>query len=272
MHAQAREYGVITEEATVRLLPRAFDGTRIFFITDLHRRAIPDGLIAQCLEAGGADLVIIGGDLAEKGVPLARTRANIHKLRRIAPIYAIYGNHDTVCDQRALEVMLREEGVHVLVNSNVLLEQGGERVLLCGIDDSIHDRDRLDLALDGTLAGIAESEEGRRSVCKILLAHDPLIAAQLSGMEADLILSGHTHGGQMRLPLYGPLLRTRSVRLYRSGWFEIGARQKAAGEAAARLLVSNGFGTSKVPLRLFVPPQTHLLTLRCPTPDRSGQS
>jgi len=264
MRMEAYRYQLDQHEITLERLPEAFDGTRLLFISDIHRRVIPDEVVERCREAGGAELVLIGGDLREKGVPLERIRSNLRKLASVAPVYFVYGNHDHDEDIRPFEVMLQEERVHMLVNESVTLAQkDGSRIRLAGVDDPRTNRDKLALTL-------SEPEDGNR-LFTLLLAHDPLIAGRLlPSLPIDLILSGHTHGGQIVLPLFGPLLKTKSLHAYGRGWFKLPASQTAE-PVSPLLFVSCGFGTSKFPLRLLAPAQLHILTLKSEqVPDRSS--
>jgi predicted MPP superfamily phosphohydrolase len=255
------------DEQTVALprLPFSFAGTRILFISDIHRRAIPEDIIIRCKAAGGADLVLIGGDLREKGVPLERSRDNIRKLASIAPIYMVYGNHDHDEDLRPFEVMLQEERVRLLVNESVVLEQkDGSQIRLAGVDDPRTGRDRLALAL-------SEPEDGD-SLFTLLLAHDPLIAARMKpDTPVDLILCGHTHGGQIVLPVLGPVFRTKSLKHYSRGWFKL-TKRTSPDSVSPLLFVSCGFGTSKMPLRLLAPAEFHLITLHSGAADQDQSS
>ncbi|MFC5650848.1 metallophosphoesterase [Paenibacillus solisilvae] len=245
------------DEQTIELqrLPASFDRTRILFISDIHRRSITDDLIARCLSAGRTDLVLIGGDLREKGVPLQRSRENIRKLMKIAPVYMVYGNHDYDEDIRPLEVMLQEERVRLLHNESVVLEQkDGSRIRLAGVDDPRTKRDRLERAL-------SEPADGDE-LFTLLLAHDPAIVFRMEGASSiDLILCGHTHGGQVALPFIGPVMRHPFEKICWRGWFNLNNPQ-TAGEWLPRLFVSCGYGTSKLPIRLLAPAQLHLFTLR----------
>ncbi|WP_274651676.1 metallophosphoesterase [Paenibacillus humicola] len=251
MVAASFRYRLDVQTVAHERLPGGFDGTRVLFISDVHRRVIPDAVIARCADTGGAELVLVGGDLREKGVPLARSRTNIRKLRRIAPIYLVYGNNDHRMDIRPLEVMLEEERVRVLSNESVVLEKGGSRIRLAGVDDPRTERDRLPLAL--------EEPEGGGPSFTLLLAHDPIIATRISpDMRIDLALCGDTHGGQVVLPLLGPLVRRFSVMNFRCGWFR---PFKQPGGETFRMFVSCGFGTSGMPIRFGTPAELHLFTL-----------
>jgi predicted MPP superfamily phosphohydrolase len=261
MVAVSYRYRLDVQTVALERLPEAFDGTRLLFISDLHRRVIPDEMIDRCREAGGADLVLVGGDLREKGVPVSRSCENIRKLRSIAPVYLVYGNNDHDDDLRPLEVMLEEERVRLLVNEAVVLEQrDGSRIRLAGVDDPRTKRDRLALAL-------SEPDDGR-SLFTILLAHDPIISTRLQPeTPVDLVLCGDTHGGQVVLPFLGPIVRRHSVVKLRRGWFELMIRKTT--EAPVRLFVSCGFGTSGLPIRLGTPAELHLFTLRRSLPGQA---
>ncbi|MCQ6558066.1 metallophosphoesterase [Paenibacillus mendelii] len=257
MISASYRYKLDRQSISVSQLPASFDGTKILFLSDIHRRVIPDKVIQRCKEAGGAELVFIGGDLREKGVPLQRSRDNIRKLSTIAPIYMVYGNHDYDEDIRAFDVMLRDEGVRVLVNESVILEQGdGSRIRLIGVDDPRTGRDRLEMALRE-----ARDDEGTFTM---LLAHDPILVDKLQSCDrVDLVFSGHTHGGQISLPMLGSILRSA----YSRGWFSVGNTETTGSASASRLFVSCGFGTSRIPLRYNAPAEYHLFTLQCPAAD-----
>ena len=244
------------EEIVLPRLPAAFDGFRVFFISDVHRRTVRPllGLLAR--EGGGADLVLIGGDLTERGVPHARVRDNVRLLAGVAPVYMVFGNHDYDENAEALARLLREERVTLLRNESRVIKRGSEAIRLAGVDDPCSGRDDVRAALHGGRGG--------RTNCTILLAHDPAIVERMTAGElrrTDLILAGHTHGGQIVLPLLGPLVR--GLR-YLRGWQSPPRKFKAGGVGLPRLFVSCGYGTSHLPLRLMAPAEAHLFTLRSP--------
>jgi len=266
MAAEARRVRIVKEEVELDRLPHSFDGLRIFFVTDLHRRELPADFPERVKALGGADIVILGGDIREKDVPPVRTRANIRRLAAIAPVYAVYGNHDYYSGIRELDVLLREEGVRVLVNESVQLEQRDGAVLrLAGVDDVKYGRPDFRRALtpDPELVAVGASAPASAAPCTILVSHDPIVAlrrAELRGV--DLLLAGHTHGGQIALPFVGPLYRGRSVQLFPRGWFPVVSDNRTTGDTGPRLFVSCGFGTSRVPLRLCAPAESHLFIVR----------
>jgi len=246
------------EEVVLPRLPEAFDGFRVFFISDIHRRSVRPLIPLLAAEAGGADLVLIGGDLTERGVPAGRVRANVRLLAGIAPVYMVFGNHDYDEDVESLVELLREERVTLLRNDSRVIERGGRRIRLAGVDDLSAGRDDVRAALRGGV------RPGRLPSCTILLAHDPLIVERMTAEDArrtDLILAGHTHGGQIVLPFIGPL--ARGHLRYLRGWRNPPRRKTAGGSRSPRLFVSCGYGTSHLPLRLMAPAEAHLFTLRC---------
>mgnify|MGYP001163369808 FL=1 len=204
----------------------------IFFISDIHRRLVSSRMLKEV--RGKADLVVIGGDLAEKGVPEARVRENVRRLRSVAPVYFIWGNNDDEVDYD-LQSLLEEERVHVLKNKAKVWEHGGVPVALIGVGDVSRKEADIDRAL----------EHVPLQSFRMLACHNPAIIARLKDEQhISLVLSGHTHGGQIRLFSFG---------LYEKGGL------KWHGRTA--LFTSNGYGTTGVPLRLGAPAETHLITI-----------
>ena len=226
---------VVEHELTFPDFPESFGKVTIFFISDIHRRVISD-LIIQNVK-GKADLVIIGGDLTEKGVSFPQVKENLLKLKQIGPVYFVWGNNDYEVDFRKLDAILLDMGIKVLDNTVVTFESAlGDKLSILGVDDCSQERDRLDFAL-------MDAEE---SSFKILVSHIPTITNKIKPEHnIRLVLSGHTHGGQIHIFGYSPFERGRLKKL---------------GNTV--LLISNGYGTTTVPLRLGAPAETHLLTLK----------
>ncbi|PFN78802.1 metallophosphoesterase [Bacillus sp. AFS076308] len=233
---------VVEQELTFPDFPASFGKVSIFFISDIHRRVISDVIIQNV--KGKADFVIIGGDLTEKGVPFPQVKENLVKLKQIGPVYFVWGNNDYEVDFRKLDATLLDIGVKVLDNTAVTFESNrGEKLSLLGVDDCSQERDRLDFAL-------MDAEE---SSFKILASHIPTITEKIRPEHnIRLVLSGHTHGGQIHILGYSP--------------FEKGKIKKLENTI---LLISNGYGTTTLPLRLGAPAETHLITLKRGT-DKIG--
>ncbi|WP_227936157.1 metallophosphoesterase [Alkalihalobacillus deserti] len=216
---------------TYKTLPTAFNGYRLFFISDIHRRTISNKVLEKV--KNNVNFIIIGGDLCEKGVPLHRIEANIKKLSKLAPCVFVWGNNDHEVGTEHLKIILKKYSVIELVNTKKVIEVKQEQLILVGIDD-------LESASDSF-----RSMEVSMDSFSILICHYPEIAAKLpSKYPFPLVLSGHTHGGQIRL--FG-LGIARKGGLYRYAQFD--------------LLISNGYGTTGLPLRLGAPAETHLITL-----------
>jgi predicted MPP superfamily phosphohydrolase len=226
---------VVEHELTFPDFPESFGKVTIFFISDIHRRVISD-LIIQNVK-GKADLVIIGGDLTEKGVSFSQVKGNLLKLKQIGPVYFVWGNNDYEVDFRKLDAIMLDMGIKVLDNTAVTFESiRGEKFSLLGVDDCSQERDRLDFAL----------MDAEGSNFKILVSHIPTITNKITpDHNIRLVLSGHTHGGQIHIMGYSPYERGR-----------IKKRENTIQ------LISNGYGTTSVPLRLGAPAETHLLTLK----------
>jgi predicted MPP superfamily phosphohydrolase len=215
--------------------PKSFGTFRIFFISDIHRRTISKKLLDMV--PNSINLVVIGGDLTEAGVPFQTVEQNINVLKKIAPVYFVFGNNDYEVGKNKLEYLLTKHGITILNNSfATITSKTGEKLILLGVEDMSEDRDRLDL----TLEHLPEGD------FRLLISHNPDIYYKV--MKTDnisLILSGHTHGGQIRL--FG-------LGLYKKG--------KLHNLKKASLLISNGYGTSGVPLRLGAPAEAHYIQLK----------
>lgn len=226
---------VMEHELLYSDFPESFGSVSIFFISDIHRRTVSEKVINDV--KGKADFVVIGGDLTEKGVPFERVRANLLKLKQIGPIYFVWGNNDYEVDYHKLDAILLELGVKILDNTAVIFESNhGDKISLLGVDDLNQGRDRLDLAL----------LDAKEKSFKILTSHYPSIIRKIQPEhEIRLVLSGHTHGGQIHIFGYSPYARGRLKKIENT-----------------ILLISNGYGTTSLPLRLGAPAETHLITLR----------
>lgn len=233
MYRTANMERVMVQDLYFEDLPRNVEDFKLFFISDIHRRVISDQLIETVRYR--SNTVIIGGDLTESTVPFTRVEQNILKLKKIGQMYFVWGNNDYGVDTQELESVLLKHDVTILTNEAVSIKNG--KITLLGIDDISMNRDRLDIALN---------QCAPTPSFRILISHNPLVRDQiLEDYGIRLILAGHTHGGQIRILGYGP---------YKLGGIEFIHN--------CMIFVSNGFGTSTVPLRLGAKPETHLLTLK----------
>ncbi|SFA98172.1 Predicted phosphohydrolase, MPP superfamily [Bacillus sp. cl95] len=235
MLKEAFENRVVEHNINLEDFPESFGEVSIFFISDVHRRKIDEKILNKV--KGKVDIVIIGGDLTEKKVPLSRVKENIAKLKTLGPVYFVWGNNDYEIDYHELDATLLENGVKILDNTAVTFESEKEdKFVLLGVDEISEGRDRLDLALSDAGAG------GFR----VLVCHNPKIMEQVKPeYRISLVLSGHTHGGQIRILGFGPYQKGGISRVHNT-----------------TVLVSNGYGTTALPLRLGAPSETHLIKLK----------
>ncbi len=234
MFLNAHKRNVIYHELDVRAKPGSNKRLSLFFISDIHRRSIDKRLLVQALEHGQLDCVIIGGDLAERGVPLARISENLYQLSGLGPIYYVWGNNDREVGEENLRGILKKNGVTILDNESVAIP-GHSSWCLSGTDDP----SSRNVDVEKTIRSIHQYEHS------IFVTHSPSVFRKVEQLyEPDLMLAGHTHGGQVRVGKYG---------LEEKGEFQtIGKRAK---------LISNGYGTSKVPLRLGADPECHVIRI-----------
>jgi uncharacterized protein len=235
-------------------LPDPFAGIKIVQISDFHFEEFTEAAflerVVQRVNEAAADLVVLTGDFVSTR-PLPRhlsVRLAYHcaeLLSRIAcPLrYAVLGNHDALVGAPAVIDALRVHGIPVLANSFVPLERDGRRLWLAGIRDVLQQRPDLHAALP--------SESKSEPV--ILLAHEPDFADYAVGRQVDLVLSGHTHGGQVLIPFMPPLLLPEMGKRYVHGHFRLGD--------GMQLYVNRGIGAVTLPFRFRCPPEITLITL-----------
>lgn len=248
MWREAHVHRIIEEEVEVPHLPATFDGTSMLYLSDTHKRKLkPKDL--ENLE-NRVDWVLIGGDVAERGISWSIVKHNMKLLSNIAPAFTVYGNHDKRAGTAQLARILQESGVQLLQDNVVYLHRGNDRLSLIGMDYRSKQGDAL-------------LEQIGNRYCKVALIHDPLQALRLE-QNADLILSGHTHGGQLVLPFFGPVFLSKAYRPVSNGWYSL-KRSPEDVHQEGKMLVSRGYGTNHFPFRLCCPAEMHIITLRVPT-------
>lgn len=233
---------VVVESGT---LPDGVD-LRIVQISDIHSHPfLRPGLLEKVISFQPHFIALTGDLISDTDEDYSVAFSWIEELIRIAPVYYIPGNHELSSADRGWSIIngARDRGAVVLRNDSVTLDKSG--ISVAGIDDWNLGEPDLKKALAGT--------DG----FTVLLSHSPLVADRVkSAEEAGLILSGDTHGGQIRLPFYGPIfLPSRK-----------GARDLSKGLArlpsGVWLYVDSGYGTTEVPVRLFNRSQISLITVR----------
>lgn len=248
-----------TEEFTFSSprLPSAFDGYRIAVLSDLHGAVFGEenAALLEQTAAAAPDIIAVTGDLEDqlRGHDPVWVAQLAEGLVKIAPVYYITGNHEwAVGDVPALKKTLSNAGWTVLTNRFVPLVQNGETIVLAGIDDPNGYADQKSPEMVTT-----ELHAEWGDPFWILLAHrNNRFEHQYSLLGADLTISGHGHGGIIRLPFTDGLLSTERTLFpsYTDGFYEANG---------ATVFVSRGIGNSGRLLRIFNPPQIAVITLRC---------
>ena len=239
--------GLALSETEVELaeLAPAFDGLRILFVSDIHAGSFvsPKTLedTFQRLLTTEPDVILVGGDLVTATLEeFVESREAFAKLRAPPGVFAVLGNHDHYTrDADRLRDMIEDVGIRVLHNRSVALRRSDASLWLVGVDDLVAGRPNLEAALARTHAPV------------LLLAHNPDLAFDAARAGVALMLSGHTHGGQVRVPGLPVLVRQSRYRLD-EGRYRVGPME---------LVVSRGLGATGLPVRFACPPEAVLIHL-----------
>lgn len=246
-----RRYWFVTRrvDVHVRGLDPRLEGYRLVHLSDLHVGALtPPWWARRWIDRANderADAVVVTGDLVTSGVAFHEAIADlIGGLRGKDGVFCSMGNHDYFGEGEPLISLMRSRGATVLRNEGILLERDGAAMYLAAIDDTWTKRADLDRAL-------AQRPEG---IPTVLLAHDPDRFPQIAKRGVDLVLSGHTHGGQIAVPFLARWINaSKLAHHYHLGIYELGD---------STLYVHPGLGTTGPPIRLGVAPAVVVLTLR----------
>lgn len=234
-------------------LDPAFDGFRVAQLSDLHIGGmLPPGLAERWVAMANAekpDLTVVTGDLVTSGVNFHdRIAELLSGLKAPDGVVVSMGNHDYFGEGDPLIDKMRAAGVTVLRNDSQMIRRGEARLRLSAVDDLWTAR----ADLDRTLAG-------PKPAPTVLLAHDPKLFDQAADLGADLVLSGHTHAGQLALPFAVRQVNLAKIAYsYTYGFYRRGR---------STLYVHAGLGTTGPPARFGAAPELVVLTLR-PTPGR----
>ncbi|MDY3553152.1 metallophosphoesterase [Gemmata sp. JC717] len=257
-HVEPTWLAVNRVELPVKGLPAALSGLRIAHLSDFHcGNHIPTGYLEGVIERTAQeapDLIALTGDFIDRGPEHAAGAARLFRsLQAPLGVFAVLGNHDFSVHvpqgkrkhpglDHVVADALGAEGVTVLRNRSVAVSLGGETLTVAGIDDLWSGESDVSAALGGAC------EQSLR----VLLAHNPESAAHLGSHRADLVLSGHTHGGQINWPGLGRLFLHRSARRWAAGLYPV---------PHGHLYVNTGVGFGWR-FRFGVRPELAILTLR----------
>lgn len=250
---EAHQFEITQPQIQLAKLPAAFHGLRLAQLSDvhhspfLHHREISEAV--RCVNALQPDVVMLTGDYVSHAREYIGACAEaLGQLRAPLGVYAVLGNHDHWTDGPAMAAALRAQNICVLSNENLKLERQGAYVRLVGVDDLLTKNADLATALQGT----APDET------RILLSHNPAIIREAARAGIDLVLSGHTHGGQINW-------RLLTGRPERRRWLLRKSRRFLRGHAQlneTQIYINRGLGTVVVPLRYGCAPEITLMELQ----------
>ncbi len=251
------DHFLTVSEADIPLagLPPALDGLTVMLITDIHTGPFlsEQALLRtfRRLMRLEPDVILLGGDLTTSHVAdFTSCGKAFAALDAPMGVYAVLGNHDHYTeDPPRLGQAIEASGIRLLQNQAVALERNNQSVLLAGIDDLNAGTPDLDAALAEATA--LRSAESRAGSPVLLLSHNPDIFFEAADKGVSLVLSGHTHGGQIRLPGLPVLVRMSRYHL----------DQGRYSTSDAELIVSRGLGASGLPLRIGCSPEVGLFRL-----------
>lgn len=240
-----RKYRLISRD-----LPAAFDGTTIAFLSDIHHsRSFPLKRVRELVELTNslrADLILLGGDyVSHSRVCIPSFFKEAAALSAPLGIYGVLGNHDRKTDALLSQRCMQRAGIHSLDNQGYWLEKNGERIRIGGVGDLTTTTQDLAPMLADT----------RPDDFMVLVSHHPDYAEQLPFDLIDLMLCGHTHGGQVSLMgKWAPCSfgHTHYKLKYLTG---------VVKDAGTTIIISNGIGTVGPPIRICAAPQIWLITL-----------
>lgn len=239
-------------------LPEEFDGYRIAHVSDLHNTEMgkENEKLLTMLREAEPDMIAITGDLidcrrTDMEIALQFTTAAME----IAPCYFVAGNHEArITEYDELKERLTEQGVIVLDDKRIELERSGEKIVLLGVNDPAFPAKHLYGDTEAVMKKKLKAISAEENVFTILLSHRPELFECYADSNIDLVLSGHAHGGQFRLPFVGGVMVPNQgfFPKYDAGLFT---------EGMTKMFVSRGIGNSAFPFRINNRPEVVLIEL-----------
>ena len=242
-------------------VPQEFDGFVIVQISDLHNREFgrdQNRLLSE-IRVAEPDIIVVTGDLTDRRTPDIETAMKfISGAAEIAPVYYVTGNHEAWSEEfPELKKRIDESGIYFMDDKSVQIVRGGRSVRIIGLSDPAFFLSEYERLSDTSNITQTISTLSDPDFFQILLSHRPELIDIYKEQEIDLVFSGHTHGGQIRLPFIGALYAPDQ------GFFpEYAAGQYAEGSTV--MIVSRGLGNSTfMPFRFMNRPEIVVLTLLC---------
>lgn len=238
--------GLITKEYVITTdIADSYDGFKIVHFSDLHYgRIITDQelkIISKEINLINPDIVVFTGDLIDDSIDIdnfndEKLISFLSSIKAKYGKYAVRGNHDYVVYADKIKNLFADSGFTYLENSyDILYNESNDKIFIGGLDTSFYDKDDLDKTL---------AYQNENISYKIILTHEPDISDEIVNKDntINLILAGHSHNGQVRLPFIGALTTPEKAKKYYDNYYKI---------QNTDLYVSSGIGVSKVDFRLF---------------------
>lgn len=241
-------------------LPKTFSGYKIAHISDFHNtnsRRIKSKII-EVLNKNKPDIIVITGDLIDsRRTNILNAKEFLKSVVSIAPVYYVLGNHESrLYDVQSLTNEVQDVGVKVLRNVSEKIERQGEHIEVLGIDDPafyipLENNYEIRQKVDNVLETVLKDSNN----FKILLIHRPELLDIYAKYKFDLVLTGHAHGGQIRLPLIGGIIAPGQgfFPKYTTGIYK---------ENNTHMILSRGIGNSKFPFRINNRPEIIIANLK----------
>jgi uncharacterized protein len=246
--AEPYQLAVERHAVALRRLPRELDGLRVVHLSDIHHSPFTGReQVERAVEVANSlqpDIIALTGDyISHEREYIQPCAEMLGRLRARRGVYAVLGNHDNWVDAELITDLFQLAGIRMLNNEGMRFGDGGASFWLAGVNDTMVGLEDLPLALAGS----------REDELKLLLAHNPIILRRAARAGVDLVLSGHTHGGQVTWRSE----RSASGRVRRRILRGLGRRGNT------QIYVTRGLGTVVLPVRYGCPPEVSLLQLRC---------
>jgi len=257
LYMQNTSLQTVSYQIKTNTIPQNFHNYKIIQISDYHNeksKKLNHTLIKQ-IKKEKPDMIVITGDLVDsRRTDIDVSMKFIQSLKDIAPIYYVTGNHESrLSDYEVLEENLKKEGVHVCRNQSYIIDKEGQSIQLMGIDDpqmahemGVEDSTIIDTQIDNSR---------KENIFTILLSHRPEVFDTYVENKIDLVLTGHAHGGQIRIPFIGGIVAPHQGLFpqYDSGLYQ---------QEKTHMIVSRGIGNSIFPLRVNNQPELVVVTLQ----------
>ncbi len=250
----------------------AFDGLKIVAISDIHggSNGVDEVKIRRLVDVANSqepDLIVLLGDYVSQSgprgadgkralrMPVETIAANLRGLRSMLGVFAVLGNHDGWHDDREIAAAFNGIGIRVLEGEVAVVEKNGAKLRILGLPD--HLKIKSWEAFNDNARKVLAATEGSDDI--LVLEHSPDVAPIINGPEPiskdlRLMIAGHTHGGQVWLPVFGrPIVPSGYGQKYAAGHVR---------ENGLDIFVTTGVGTSILPFRFMVPPEIAVLTIR----------